>query len=733
MVQLNLFLDGEKLPEDDFHRYFRKPPDVPSPMPRSALIVGAKGVGKTTLLRHLKRSHEVESDGVALHIPLTEALQSLAQTGLGPFAVHIDGPRGVIGKATALLAITLGARLAKRKVSIPPTAAHSCLPRDLVRTMGRRPTWDDLEYAVAHAPLEQFETVADTRPLRSFIDAAASRTSSRSGLLLLFDRADGVVPAGVVPLLDVLDQSGPYTAVVATRPGHGSFALSNLPGGPIAGDHFGVHHLGNSPRSTSWAEFIGAALKVQFKRSYDALSSELQDAVLSMARDSVRTALEILEGMSTNGLPSRDSFARAVEAVRDKQLTAISRTLQSVHPDFRKFLTELRGEAQGKTKRLSRPLLLEITRSDLFDVLSPVQELVSAALRAGALALPAGESWVPGFALSEVEVPPCLVWRASDPLWNALGSTPLIVRKTRSQVLSPRRGRAKPTRIFVAYEFESTESQEFRDKLEAQLRRHPYLQSCELLDGRVSDGATWAAEIRKRIQESRLVVADLTGLRRDVVFEIGFAYGLDKLVIPVVASSRARGQLPKWVTDRQVGSYEGTSDLARLVESIEGHLPNLQFKRIPRLPHPVPNRVLWYPAPPWTTSLVERASRHLRQIRMADAVDVLPETAHPDEVIEKAGMATLAILALDDGDTDDLAHYVCGVIAARPISGEVAGARRGLPRRILVLQSHLPDRQLLADSPARCYQTIQTVDDRTLIHEIEEHGRRYAAWRADAR
>jgi predicted AAA+ superfamily ATPase len=60
--QLAFWPDGEKIPDDDVRRVYQRPPEMPELFSKSALIVGAKGVGKTTLLRYQKAIHE----GVAL-------------------------------------------------------------------------------------------------------------------------------------------------------------------------------------------------------------------------------------------------------------------------------------------------------------------------------------------------------------------------------------------------------------------------------------------------------------------------------------------------------------------------------------------------------------------------------------------------------------------------------------------------------------------------------------------
>jgi len=77
------WIDGEKIPDERVREIFRQPPGGPETFYRSSLVIGSRGVGKTTLLRYLKSIHE----GIAVHISLHAELSSLTkQTGLGPMA-----------------------------------------------------------------------------------------------------------------------------------------------------------------------------------------------------------------------------------------------------------------------------------------------------------------------------------------------------------------------------------------------------------------------------------------------------------------------------------------------------------------------------------------------------------------------------------------------------------------------------------------------------------------------
>src|SRR5579864_5126145 len=80
----HLWVEGEKIPDDRLTEIYCQPPGVPVAFYRSHLIIGSRGVGKTTLFRYQKLKHE----GIAVHLSLATELASLTkQIGLGPLAM----------------------------------------------------------------------------------------------------------------------------------------------------------------------------------------------------------------------------------------------------------------------------------------------------------------------------------------------------------------------------------------------------------------------------------------------------------------------------------------------------------------------------------------------------------------------------------------------------------------------------------------------------------------------
>src|SRR5580658_4001557 len=158
-AKTDLWVDGEQIPDDRIEEIFQQPPGLPVRFLRSALIVGARGVGKTTLFRYLRKIHE----GVAVHVSLVTEFASLTlQTGFGPLAPEIpkELEAGIIGKASALLATCIALRLVKRGISVPLDAMGQCLPNEIRAELTSATTIDvmsNLRTKVAETPLQTFD------------------------------------------------------------------------------------------------------------------------------------------------------------------------------------------------------------------------------------------------------------------------------------------------------------------------------------------------------------------------------------------------------------------------------------------------------------------------------------------------------------------------------------------------------------------------------------------------
>jgi len=111
-----------------------------------------------------------------------------------------------------------------------------------------------------------------------------------------------VSPAFLRPVIDILDQSSQYLALVAMRPGHAARVIGGSEHDAVAGDHFDIIHLGIHPYSQEWVDFMLQAVSAQIQESrITPKIEELRHGVISLARDSVRTALELFGWLCADG------------------------------------------------------------------------------------------------------------------------------------------------------------------------------------------------------------------------------------------------------------------------------------------------------------------------------------------------------------------------------------------------------------------------------------------------
>jgi len=424
------WIEGEKIPEEQLIQIFRPPPGVPAKFFRSSLVIGSRGAGKTTLIRYQKATHQ----GIALHINLAAEFACLTkQTGFGPLALDIPQSMEplLIGKATSLLALTVAERLLKKELPVSGPELRACLPPTLAPTSSAADAnWiAEAKKKVATASLELFHGLSAARPLPTLISSlgeAALKTDRP--LLLLLDRGDTVQAASLVPVLELLDQSSHFTVLLAMRPGHAGKALSSV-GGAVAGDHYQVVHLGVTPRSRVWGEFMAEAVKAQIGANLANVPPETKAWIIALSRDSLRSALELFARYLS--APSNDAEAALTDAIddlKDNQMAAAQQTLQRYHPDFRDMVNKFRLNAIEQQGHIGGPLVLSIKpqpQEFLFEPPSRTNRFLDVALRTGALCMPETERWVPGLRLTELEIPPILVWRKEDSTWATETAVPI--------------------------------------------------------------------------------------------------------------------------------------------------------------------------------------------------------------------------------------------------------------------------------------------------------------------
>lgn len=427
------WVEGEKIPDERIRDIFRPHPGIASKFYRSSLVIGSRGVGKTTLFRYQKETHE----GVGIHLSLATEFASLTkQTGYGSLAVDIPPniEASLMGKAVSLLAISISDRFIKKGLGANLNPLHECLPeqfRTSTTTIDERQI-AEIKRAITSAPIEMFEGLYGDQALPSFVSAIGEQIQQSHGpLLLLLDRADMVLAPALAPVFELLDQSTHYIALVAMRPGLPNHAIANIAESVVAGDHYAIVHLGTQPRAPEWIEFVEGAVQAQIGQKFSQIPREIKDWVISISRDSLRTALELFARyMSASTSSAKDELVAAMEDLRENYLAAAQRTLQKYHPDFRKMINDLRARVLNEHGRIPGPILLSLEKraeEDLFHSVSRLDRFVDAGLRSGALCMPEGHRWIPGLRLTQVEIPPLLVWQKNDDIWSASSCAPVSI------------------------------------------------------------------------------------------------------------------------------------------------------------------------------------------------------------------------------------------------------------------------------------------------------------------
>jgi len=294
-------------------------------------------VGKTTLFRFLKVSY----DGPSVHLALAADFQTFAKdASLGPLASNYskETERLIAKKATTLLALSLAERFLAKGLIVSRDTIVPCIP-EVLFPVPPSLTVDWCREARRTANLkraEEFAALSDAVPLASFVADVGERSLPSQGLiLLLLDRADMVIPAALLPVAELLDQSRHYVAVVAMRPGHASEVFSADKLGAVPGDHFSVLNIARTPYTVDWEGFMRDATEAQFGDRLP-LEGELGRHAFALARDSVRVALEfMLACRGATGSSVEDTFKRAIELVQENHLVAAQQVLQVHHPDYR--------------------------------------------------------------------------------------------------------------------------------------------------------------------------------------------------------------------------------------------------------------------------------------------------------------------------------------------------------------------------------------------------------------
>lgn len=275
----------------------------------------------------------------------------------------------------------------------------------------------------------------------------------------------------------------------------------------------------------------------------------------------------------------------------------------------------------------------------------------------------------------------------------------------------------KPT-VFIAYRMSSNASRKFRSELEL------LLDDCTIKDGHVGPGVDWAPEVRRRIKNSKLLVADLSGPSREVLFELGFAGNKD--MIPVALDQAAWATLPRWITSKQVQEY-ASGGIHNIAESVRLRVQSQ--RRVRNRPPPVPGQLAFITrrGGGWFDSTRARIELLCNEYE-TDFFEYLEEDLQSPEDLRAALRASIIVGVIDGLQQDYVVHYLLGDIVRRSPAGAGSKEGQGLKRVGIALLETRASEQYVADSLRRV-SSSQIADvtpeeiDRPLRQALERYRR----------
>ncbi len=296
-------------------------------------------------------------------------------------------------------------------------------------------------------------------------------------------------------------------------------------------------------------------------------------------------------------------------------------------------------------------------------------------------------------------------------------------------VSEPRNPGPPHAEVFVAFRFNDPASKRFREEIEIRCGGSQALQGVHFTDGHVLLSESWAGKIRERVGRARFVLADVTDLSPEVLFECGFGWGLGRRILPVVQSPSQRERLPRWLTDVQVGHFDDESGWAEIVESVS----HFVRKRGPgtvvqRRPEPRPGLALWLRGPDWYEAKFEHFTQACTRCSLEAAVEDPREGVKGSEesALTRVAQTSFLIAPLDLRPSDSFVHFAAGVVAAKPMAG---ASKQKLTRRMVkVIRDDIDPSRLVADSARRCKTTVLVTRAEDLAAEMIGIFGNYSKW-----
>jgi hypothetical protein len=398
--------DGEKIRSDDLERVFKMPPGVDDWFPRSALVVGSQGAGKTVLLR---RAKAIAGRG-GVYVNLYTALNSLTEE-LGRGGLHLEYDAAIESalrnKSAAIVLASVLVELEAVGLPFIPGLVAPALP-GVGSPEGKLASYTEYLYAITRTRLLNYTDHGNTDVLMGSLRAVEDNLEGLDArLAICLDRADSIPWPATYPLFSLLDQSQSCLVLVATRPGI-SASIAAAQTTSKAGPQYELLQLGTSPYEDEWLQFTRDAVIDYYPASdQSAVPDELLERAIRLGRESLRLMLQLLHFRATTSDWPEIFEERA--RLRQRILENAARTtLAAVDVDFGHLVDVARGHRRDHPS--DDPVLIAITEAEEeLWVDSKTRSFVELALRESALVMPHGETWYPGRVPLTLEMPPIFV------------------------------------------------------------------------------------------------------------------------------------------------------------------------------------------------------------------------------------------------------------------------------------------------------------------------------------
>jgi hypothetical protein len=293
------------------------------------------------------------------------------------------------------------------------------------------------------------------------------------------------------------------------------------------------------------------------------------------------------------------------------------------------------------------------------------------------------------------------------------------------ELFGPSKLRSPKRKVFLAYRFQAQTSTNFVKTIQRRLGATPGLDDIEFMTGKAPVGTDWAGSIIRRLEKATLfMVADVTDLRPEVLFELGIAFGLRRWVVPVIESSDAIPKCPAWLRWLNIASYD-TAGFPRLLRELHEVAISRRSYRPTQLPGPTPYRIGVLGSSTWLSGEREklRELAESRSFAIESLDDITPNNFK--QAFKIAAQSTFLIICATSGtESSALVSFLAGIPVAqrsiRPDSNPL--------RRRVVLAREGTD-VAIADGIVHTQELFTVVDNSSeLMSEIELFFRAHSAW-----